>query len=381
MKIRKSVFVAGIAVLAVVLTAVYANTIGKSSGKPGALGASGARGGNGAVVSVKTMTAEVKTLHGYVNTNGEVESQNSVSVFPDMGGKVMSTSVMLGSSVKRNEIIAYVDPSEPGTSYRYSPVYAPISGSIISTPLKNGTKVTTNTAIAIIGDINNLQVTANVPERYVAVLKKGLKAEISVEAYPNVIFPATVIRVSPVVDSSTRTKEVILAFDNHDERINAGMFAKVKLYTEDYAGEVVMPSDALVQNGDDFFAYVVNKAGENTGGDAEQNGKNDSGETVSKVKVEKGNAVDGYVQILSGVSADDKVVVQGMTSLGDGSKILDIGNQSEKSQIASDSSGRASENLNNSGSSERNPEEKIEKNVRKPAPQNFKKNNPVGKNQ
>ena len=316
MKSRKSFIVAGIAVLAVVLTAVYANTIGKSSGGAGGPRGKGGRGGNGAVVSVKTMTAEIKTLHGYVNTNGEVESQNSVSVFPDMGGKVMSTSVMLGSSVKKNEIIAYVDPSEPGTSYRYSPVYAPISGSIISTPLKNGTKVTTSTAIAIIGDINNLQVTANVPERYVAVLKKGLKAEISVEAYPNVIFPAAVSRVSPVVDASTRTKEVILTFDTHDERINAGMFAKVKLYTEDYAGEVVMPSDALVQNGDEFFAYIVNSSGDS--------------ETVSKVKVEKGKSVDGYVQILSGVKAGDRVVVQGMTSLGDGSKILDIEKQSKK---------------------------------------------------
>lgn len=355
MKIRKSFIVAGIAVLAVVLTAVYANTIGKSSGKPGMAGGpggKGGRGGNGAVVSVKTMTAEIKTLHGYVNTNGEVESQNSVSVFPDMGGKVMSTSVMLGSSVKKNEIIAYVDPSEPGTSYRYSPVYAPISGSIISTPLKNGTKVTTSSAIAIIGDINNLQVTANVPERYVAVLKKGLKAEISVEAYPDVIFPATVSRVSPVVDASTRTKEVILTFDTHDERINAGMFAKVKLYTEDYAGEVVMPSDALVQNGDEFFAYVVNspddsknenvekigdnrekdgRDGGNIGNNENKNGGNkNEGETVSKVKVEKGNSVDGYVQILSGVKAGDRVVVQGMSSLGDGSKILDIEKQGKK---------------------------------------------------
>ena len=187
---------------------------------------------------------------------------------------------------------------------------------MISTPLKNGKKVTTSTAIAIIGDINNLQVTANVPERYVAVLKKGLKAEVSVEAYPGVIFAATVSRVSPVVDATTRTKEVILTFDRHDERINAGMFAKVKLYTEDYSGAVVMPSDALVQNGDDFFAYIVNSSG--------------GGETVSKVKVEKGKTVDGYVQILSGVKEGDKVVIQGMTSLGDGSKILDISSPTKK---------------------------------------------------
>lgn len=316
MKIRKSFIVAAVALVAVVLTAVYAKTIGKSSGKPAGVGGRGGRGGNSAVVSVRTMTAEITTLHGYVNTDGEVESQNSVSVYPDMGGKVISTSVMLGSSVKKNDIIAYVDPSEPGTNYRSSPVYAPISGSVISTPLKNGKKVTTSTAIAIIGDINNLQVTANVPERYVAVLKKGLKAEVSVEAYPGVIFAATVSRVSPVVDATTRTKEVILTFDRHDERINAGMFAKVKLYTEDYSGAVVMPSDALVQNGDDFFAYIVNSSG--------------NSETVSKVKVEKGKTVDGYVQILSGVKAGDKVVIQGMTSLGDGSKILDISSQKKK---------------------------------------------------
>lgn len=305
MKIKKSWVVAGCALLAVALTAVYANTIGKSSGGgPG--GARGGRGG-GATVSVRTMMTEITTLHGYVSTNGEIESQNSVSVFPDMGGKVLSTSVMLGSSVNRNDIIAYVDPSEPGTSYRSSPVYAPISGSIISTPLKNGTKVTTSTAIAIIGDIRNLQITANVPERYVAVLKKGLKAEISVEAYPGVVFPATVSRVSPVVDSDTRTKQIILTFDKRDERVNAGMFAKVKLYTQDFSGFPVMPSDALVQNGDDFFAYVVR-----------------SDNTVAKMKVEKGESVDGYVQILSGVNAGDKVVIQGMTSLGDGSKVQEV---------------------------------------------------------
>ena len=267
----------------------------------------GGKGKGNTVVSVRTMVTEETTLHGYVSTNGEVESQNSVSVFPDMGGKVISTNVVLGSTVKKGDIIAYVDPSEPGTNYRSSPVYAPISGSIISTPLKNGTKVTTNNAITIIGDINNLQVTASVPERYVAVLRPGLKANVTVEAYPDVIFKATVTRVSPVVDAVSRTKEIILHFDSHDERINAGMFAKVKLYTEDYKGSVVMPSDSLTENGDRFFAYVVN---------------DDS--TVSRRLVKKGKTVDGIVQIIEGVKAGEKVVIQGQTALGDGSRIKDI---------------------------------------------------------
>lgn len=303
-KISTSKLVALIAILSVIIVFILSVTLLKSSSP--APKKSGRTSG-GAIVSVKTMQAVNTVLHGYVNTNGEVESQNSVSVFPDMGGKVMSTAVMLGSTVKKNDIIAYVDPSEPGTNYRSSPVYAPISGSIISTPLKNGTKVNTSTAIAIIGDINNLQITANVPERYVSLLKIGLKAEISVEAWPGVVFNATVKRVSPVVDSLSRTKEVILTFDEHDERINAGMFAKVKLYTKDYSDFPVMPSDALVQNGEDYFAYIV---------------KDDS--TVKKVKVVKGEQVDGFVQILEGVKDGDRVVIQGMTSLGDGSKIQDV---------------------------------------------------------
>lgn len=310
MKIKKSYFVMAAVVVLIIICGIAAHIQKNANAAPAAK--KGGRGGT--VVSVRSMKTEVTTLHGYVSTNGEVESQSSVSVFPDMGGKVMSTSVMLGSTVRKGDIIAYVDPSEPGTNYRSSPVYAPISGSVISTPLKNGTKVNTSTAIAIIGDINNLQITANVPERFVAVLKNGLKANVSVEAYPGVVFPATVSRVSPVVDAVSRTKEVILHFDRHDDRINAGMFAKVILYTEDYAGKIVMPVDSLVQNGDDYFAYVINEDG-----------------TVSKRKVSLGKAVDGTVQILEGVEAGERVVIQGQTSLADGSKVQDLSQPKPKS--------------------------------------------------
>lgn len=315
LKITKPKIVAAAAVALLVLCVIVAK---KQSGANQAGGPGGmrrGRGGGNSVVSVKTQILEETTLHGYISTNGEIESQNSVNVFPDVSGKVMETNVMLGSPVKRGDIIAYIDPSAPGQYYKKSPVYAPISGSIISTPLKNGTTVSTNTTIAIIGDITNLQVSANIPERFVAVLKTGLKADISVEAYPGVIFKATVTRVSPVVDTTSRTKEVILHFDERDSRVNAGMFGKVKLFTEDYTGAVVMPKDSLVQNGDDYFAYVVNE---------------DS--TVSKRKVTLGNSVDGIIQILSGVNSGEKVVVQGQTSLGDGSKIQDITNGKPKTE-------------------------------------------------
>ena len=259
------------------------------------------------VLTVRTQVAEVVTLHDYINTNGDIEAVNSVTVYPDIGGKIVSTNVTLGSPVRRGDVIARVDPSEPGSSYTLSPVLAPINGSIIKTPLKVGTKVTTSSAVTTIGDIASLQITAKIPERYVASLRTGLKAEISLEAYPDAVFAATVTHVSPVLDVNARTKEIVLTFDENDMRINAGMFGKVKLYTLDYGGAVALPSDAVVTKGDKPYLYVVK-----------------SDDTVEQREITLGQSVNGIVQVLSGIEEGERVVVEGGQVLSNGAKVRDI---------------------------------------------------------
>lgn len=293
-------------VAAVVIINATKNT--ENAGGPGKGGVRGWRGAGNTIFTVRSVEAVKKTLNDYVITNGEVESQSAVEVFPSMGGKVQQINVLLGSQVKKGDVIAKIDPSEPGTKYALSPVEAPISGSIVSTPLKVGTKVTTNSAVTMIGDIDNLQISASVPERYVSELKTGLKAEITVEAYPDVIFMATVSRVSPVVDAATRTKQVIMNFDKKDSRVNAGMFAKVKLYTSKYSGKLVVPSDAIITNDDDVsYLFVVN-----------------DDYTVSRRTVKTGKAIDGMIQVTDNLMAGERVVYEGMLSLSDGANVNDL---------------------------------------------------------
>ncbi len=304
MKLRKSYIVMIVTAIVTVL-AVGGIVIAKKGNSQEA----GGRGKRGSTVfSVKTQEIQKTVLHDYVVTNGEVEAQSSIEVFPDIGGKVNEIRVQLGSPVKKGQIIAYIDPNEPGASYIRSPVYAPINGSIVSSPLKDGTTVSTNSVITTIGDVKNLQITAKIPERYVALLKTGLTANITLQAYPGVIFTATVSRVSPVVDSASRTKEIILTFDKDDHRVNAGMFAKVVLFTQDFSGELTMPADSLVEKDGKYFAYAV-KA---------------DGETVERREVTRGQTVDGITQILSGLSEGETVVVAGQTALSEGAKIKDI---------------------------------------------------------
>lgn len=266
-----------------------------------------------AVVSIRSRIAEKQTLHDYVNTNGEISPQSSIDVFPSIGGKIYKVNVALGSKVSKGDVIAEIDPSEPGVQYAHSPVLAPISGTVTSSPLKQGTKVSISSPILTIGDVENLQVSANIPERYVSVLKTGLKANIILESYPDVIFKATVTRVSPVVDSRSRTKEVILNFDKKDPRINAGMFAKVTLFTREFKNHVVMPVNSIVEKNGKSYLYLVN-----------------DDETVRLVEITTGNSVDNEIQILTGVNVGDRVVIEGMRILADGSKIIDIDNHEKK---------------------------------------------------
>jgi multidrug efflux pump subunit AcrA (membrane-fusion protein) len=259
------------------------------------------------IYSVKTQLGEPVTITDFVVTSGDVQTQSSIEVFPSIGGKIVQMNVTLGSPVKKGDVIAKIDASEAGSYYTQSPVIAPISGSILSSPAKLGAKVSANSVITTIGDIENLQITTRIPERYVGELAIGQKAEISLEAYPNVIFMATVSRISPVLDAATRTKEVILNFDEKDSRINAGMFAKVKLYTIDYSNHIVIPQEALVTNNDDKYVFVT---------------KEDN--TVEKRDVTVGKNIAGQIQILSGVEFGEKIVVEGMLSLYNGAKINDI---------------------------------------------------------
>lgn len=260
------------------------------------------------VTPVRTVVANEVILQDYVMTSGDIQTQTSIEVFPSIGGTVVQMNVSLGSPVKKGDVIGYIDPSEPGSYYAKSPITCPISGSILTAPAKPGQKVQASSVITKIGDIENLQISAKIPERYVAELAVGQKAEIKLEAYPDVSFSASVVRISPVVDSATRTKEIILNFDKKDSRINAGMFAKVKLFTSAYKGIFAIGQDSIVSNSDKNYLFVVN-----------------DDDTVSKREVTLGKNVDGYYQILSGIEFGETVVTEGMLTLYEGAKVRDIG--------------------------------------------------------
>ena len=179
---KKPIAIISLCVAAIAVTFIYIKKApagkGQMPGMQGAPAGKGMAGGKGGpmvatetMVTVKTQEAKKTVLHDYVNTNGEIESKSSVAVFPDIGGKVYQNFVGLGSVVKKGDVIAEIDPSEPGAYYTHSKVFAPVSGTIIASVVEAGTKVSTQSVITTIGDVSNLQLKVKIVERYV---EKGL---------------------------------------------------------------------------------------------------------------------------------------------------------------------------------------------------------------
>jgi RND family efflux transporter MFP subunit len=215
--------------------------------------------------------------------------------------------VNLGSVVQRGQLLAEIDPSRPGTDYALSPVYAPVSGTVVSSPQTVGSTVSTATSLMTLAVNGSIEIEALIPEREVGQLRTGLNASIRLEAFPGETFAATVTQVSPVLDPVSRTKKITMRFDQNDPRVNPGMFARVKLNTRTYENVVSVPQEAVVEHRGKTVVYVL----EDT--------------NVRAQEVSTGVNVDREVEIKNGLTAGEVVVVQGQQFLTDGALVRVLG--------------------------------------------------------
>lgn len=252
---------------------------------------------NAVTVSVKTMAPE--TIQKTVLLNGDVVSKTQTSIYPDTSGKVSRLLKKVGDTVRRGEVIAYVDPSRPGSAYAASPVTATVSGTLIQCSYDVGDTVNTNNALAIIGSLDNLEVNVKVSEKYSSYLQTGLPAYISLISAPEEIFNATITSISPVVNTSNRTQDVSLTLDQQDPRIKPGMFAQVRLVVMEEKDSFVVPLTAIKDYNDEDTVFVVSP--ENT--------------ALRKI-VKTGMSNDDEIQILEGLAEGDQVITAGSVTEG-----------------------------------------------------------------
>jgi len=302
-------------VLAIVsLFCLFASCGGKKSGGPGQ---------NVPVFAVNTSTAVQGQIWDYIALSGDIIAGSTVDVYSDVAGKVTQIYVEIGRRVNRGAPIAAVDPSKPGMNFIPGVASAPIAGTIIALPAQVGATVSQAVPLARISGTSALEIKLYIAERFISKVAMNQPCEISLDAWPGEVFRGTVTEISPVVDPASRTMEVKVNVTNQGDKLKEGMFAKVKLITDQKENIVKIPASALIQRFGENYVFVV----EELPPEPEASDKSGKASTdaappaklyaAKKRIVKPGISIDGALEIIDGLKPGEEFIVKGQTLLND----------------------------------------------------------------
>jgi len=187
---------------------------------------------------------------------------------------------------------------------RDTQIRAPFSGIVGARQISPGQVIGKNITLTWLVDLDPVKVEVNVPERYLSQVAIGQSMEFGVAAFPNDRFKGEVYFISPQLDSATRTALVKARIPNPGHKLKGGMFANLALTLILRDSAIVVPEPALVSNGDAVTVFVVDDKG-----------------TAQIRPVKVGLRLAGKAEVLSGVQAGDKVVVEGVQKLFPGASV------------------------------------------------------------
>lgn len=108
-------------------------------------------------------------------------------------------------------------------------LHSPISGVVAERRADVGERLGDNSVAYVIVQTSPLKLRFQLPERYLARVRRGQAVRATVDPYPGETFTGKVTVVGGVVDSSTRTVAVETEFANADGRLSPGLFARVEI--------------------------------------------------------------------------------------------------------------------------------------------------------
>ncbi len=197
------------------------------------------------------------------------------------------------------------------TNLAYSYIRAPFAGYIAERNLDPGAYVSGTTAststmsrgILSIHDVETVRTLIEVVEKDVPLIKIGQRADVRAEAYPNEVFEGTVTRIVQALNRATRTMTVEVDLPNKDHRLKGGMFARVEVLVGKHPQAIQIPLDAVSRLEESQYVYVV------------KDGK------AHQVPVELGARAENRVEVVTGLTGDEQVIVSGKDLVSEGAAV------------------------------------------------------------
>lgn len=190
----------------------------------------------------------------------------------------------------------------------------PIAGTILSLardtsdqPMADGQLVGAGFVVAEIAPLDELIADIDLFGEDSARTTPGLAARIRHGAFEDAAIAGEVLRLAPTVDPLRRTHRAEVAVDNSARLLRPGMFVEVTVVVERRADVHVVPRQAVASRTGRSVVFLLD------------------GQRVSRREVRLGLGDEDQVQVVDGLALGDRVVVRGLETLTDGTRVRVIG--------------------------------------------------------
>ena len=305
-------------------------------------------------VSVYVEEIQPSTFRHYLNIQGDVESDNTIMITPEVNATVEKINVRLGDKVKKNDVLAELDGKitksqikqvesqlelsktiyerqknlrdqnigsevdflQAKTQYESAQsqlntlseqfenytIRATISGVVNQVNIKVGENVSPAASAFQLANSTSLKVTAEVSERYITTVDEKDSVEISFPSLQTSVKKRLNV-VSKVINSSNRTFEVEIYITDLNGSIRPNMMASLKINDITLKDKIVVPLNTVQKANDESFVYVAKES--------------DNGMRAIKRTVTLGDTYNNSIVVETGLEAGEKLINAGYTELFD----------------------------------------------------------------
>ncbi|MEN8856502.1 MAG: efflux RND transporter periplasmic adaptor subunit [Flavobacteriaceae bacterium] len=311
---------------------------------------------------VTSLTIKKEVFVHYLELQGNVKTKQNVLVYPEMAGTLESVLVKEGQRVTKGDVLAIIDDGgmaqqvaqleattelarttferqkrlwnqkigseiqflQSKTNYQAqknslaqlkkqlekSSITAPFNGIIDDVIKDQGTVVAPGPGSEVFRIINlqNMYLEADIPESYIASIKKGKDVEVDFPIIGKMV-KTTIRQTGNFINPANRTFKAEISVPNKDKSIKPNLTAKLKINDYTNPSAILIPQSIISENAEGKqYVYVIEKIKGNIG-------------FAKQVVVTTGRTQGDVIEILSGVSSGDLLIEAGARSVKDGQKI------------------------------------------------------------
>jgi membrane fusion protein (multidrug efflux system) len=310
---------------------------------------------------VSVLTVKDTVFSHYLDIQGNVDTKENILIQPEMSGTLTSLTVKAGDRVSKGQILARVDDAgmssqlasaenqynlakttferqknlwdkKIGSEIQYlqaqtqmvsaqksvaqiraqvakSVIRAPFTGSIDEVFAEKGQVVAPSAqGLMRIVNLSNMYVSTSVPESYIGKLKVGDQVDVFLTSLGKT-YKGKVRQVGNFINPNNRSFGIEVSVPNPENLLRPNQVAKLKIIDYTAKDALVVPTNVIQEDGKgDKYVYVVEGSNGKTG-------------KAKKVLVSVGKSSDNVTEILSGLSANDIIVTEGVNSISEGMKL------------------------------------------------------------